>query len=94
MNGALADERAAAIPPGAAQTIEHERRRLQQASAVLKCLTIAVLYEDWYDEGIDTADVALVVRRLVDEAIAALDLVALTRSDAVSPEAPDAGSEV
>jgi hypothetical protein len=56
--------------------IEAERRRLQQASAVLTCAVLAV------DHGVDVevlGDVISVGRDLVDAAIVALDSVSLAR---------------
>jgi hypothetical protein len=59
--------------------INRERKRLQQASAVLSCLKIASLYQAWHEE-IDPGDVAEIVQTLIDKAIDRLDLVELVRS--------------
>lgn len=61
----------------ASDRIETERRRLRRASAVLACLVIAA-NED--TEDVDCGDVALVVRGLIDTAVAALDSVELERA--------------
>lgn len=70
------------IPSEAEDRIESQRRQLQQASTLLTCLWISTLYEEWHDVEIDAADVALVVRKMVDEAVEALDLVHLLRGHA------------
>jgi hypothetical protein len=66
------------LPVGMQDQIERERRRLRQASAVLSCLKIAALYQEWHEE-IDPGDVAEIVQDLVDKALAGLDLVELAR---------------
>lgn len=71
--------RRADIPIQVQDVIERERRRLQQASAVLSCLKIAALYQAWHEE-IDAGDVAVIVQNLIDQAIDHLDLVELARS--------------
>lgn len=77
------------IPSEAEERIEDQRRQLQQASTLLTCLWISTLYEEWHDVEIDAADVALVVRKMVDEAVDALDLVHFLRGHA---QQDDAGS--
>jgi hypothetical protein len=67
------------IPLQITDLIERERRRLQQASAVLSCLTIAALYQEGHEE-IDAGDVALVARSLIDKTISRLDLIGLART--------------
>jgi hypothetical protein len=67
------------IPLQIKRVIERERRRLQQASAVLSCLKIAALYQEWHEE-IDAGDVAMVVQSLIAKAINHLDLIRLARS--------------
>lgn len=79
------------IPSEAEERIEGQRRQLQQASTLLTCLWISTLYEEWHDVEIDAADVALVVRKMVDEAVEALDLVHFLRGHA---QQEDAGSTV
>lgn len=67
------------IPLEVKDVIEHERRRLQQASAVLSCLKIAAMYQAWHEE-VDAGDVAVIVQNLIDQTIERLDLIALARS--------------
>lgn len=67
------------FPVDIQDAINRERRRLQQASAVLSCLKIAALYQAWHEE-IDPGDVAEIVQTLIDKAIDRLDLVELARS--------------
>lgn len=67
------------IPIQIKDAIEQERRRLRHASAVLSCLKIAAMYQEWHEE-IDAGDVALLAQGLVDRAIDNLDLVTLARS--------------
>lgn len=64
----------AALPPEISDRIDDERRRLQQAAAVLAVLAIAFEYEP---EGVDFADAALAARAMVDQAMTALDPTAL-----------------
>jgi hypothetical protein len=68
-------ERGADIPPRMQRIIERERRRLGRATALLRCLVVASMY----DEELDVTDIAEVVRRLVDRAIDRLDAVELRR---------------
>lgn len=58
------------------QTIEAERGKLLQASAVLKCLYEVLLYADGED-AVTYAEAANVVSTLIDDAVARLDLVPL-----------------
>lgn len=63
------------------ERIETERRKLQRASAVL----LALVYSS--ERGLDTeqaSDVASVVLDLVEQAVAALDIVALKRPGGAS----------
>jgi len=83
-----------AIPHGVQEAIEQQRIQLMRASTVLTCLWIASLYQRWHDVEIDAADVALIVRRMIDDAAAALDTVVLARA-AGQPDAgiaPDRGT--
>lgn len=56
------------IPRGVREAIEHQRLQLTRASTALTCLWIATLYQDWHEVEIDAADVALLTRRVIDEA--------------------------
>jgi hypothetical protein len=68
-----------AIPAHIRNRIETERRRLQQAGAVLACLIISLEYEDdWFD----SAEVVCVVRDLVASAVLGLDSAKLNRQPA------------
>src|SRR5687767_9960592 len=58
------------------QTIEAERSKLLQASAVQKCLYEVLLYADGED-AIQYAEAAHVVSTLIDDSVARLDLVRL-----------------
>jgi hypothetical protein len=58
------------------QTIEAERSKLLQASAVQKCLYEVLLYADGKD-AIQYAEAAHVVSTLIDDTVARLDLVRL-----------------
>lgn len=58
------------------EKIEHQRGRLQKASAILLCAVLAT------HEGIGAdvvADAAVIARELVDAAVVALDAVELSR---------------
>lgn len=68
------------IPPEIQKVIENQRGRLQQASTLLTCLWIAHLYQEWHDVEIDAADVARVVRAMIDEVVDTLDIVVLNRA--------------
>ena len=69
-----------AIPRGVEEAIERQRAQLMRVSTVLTCLWISTLYQEWHDVEIEADDVALILRRLIDEAIAALDIVVLARA--------------
>jgi hypothetical protein len=58
------------------QTIEAERSRLLQASAVQKCLYEVLLYADGED-AIQYAEAAHVVSTLINDSVARLDVVRL-----------------
>ena len=58
------------------QTIEAERGKLLQASAVLRCLYEVLLYADGED-AITYAEAAHLVSTLIDESVTQLDLVKL-----------------
>lgn len=60
-----------AIPRGVEEAIERQRAQLMRVSTVLTCLWISTLYQEWHDVEIEADDVALILRRLIDEAIAA-----------------------
>ena len=60
-------------PEKAQQATERARRRLQKASAVLVCLELAA--DEAEDQQLDVADVANVVRELVNQATDGLDSV-------------------
>jgi hypothetical protein len=64
-----------AVPRRVHRKIELERRRLNQASAVLKCLNVA------FNEGaeVDFGDVAIVAYTIIDSVIDELDIVTLER---------------
>ena len=66
-----------AITPQLTEKIEAARRRLQQASAVLKCLTVAFNEE----AEIDFGDVAMTAYDVIDAVIDSLDVVMLERAD-------------
>lgn len=68
-----------AVPVQIKDVIEQERRRLRYASAVLSCLKIAAMYQEWHEE-IDAGDVALIVQDLIHQAIDRLDLIQHARS--------------
>lgn len=68
----------AVIPQWVEKKIELERRRLNQVSAVLKCLRVA--FNE--DEEVDFGDVAMIAYDIVDSVIAALDSVMLKRTHA------------
>lgn len=67
------------IPLEVIDMVEEERRRLRQASALLSCLKIAAMYQEWHEE-IDAGDVAETVQDLVDRVINRLDLIALAKN--------------
>jgi hypothetical protein len=71
-----AEEGAANLSPKVIRAIERERRRLDRATALLKCLTVASMYDD----AIDAGGVAEVAYRLVEKAIGRLDVVELRRA--------------
>lgn len=77
------------IPRGAEQAIELQRLQLMRASSVLTCLWLASLYQEWHEIEIDAADIALLVRRVINDAVDALDIVNLARA----VESPDDGLE-
>ncbi len=58
------------------QTIEAERGRLLQGSAVLRCLYEVLLYAEGED-AVTYAEAAHVVSTLIDESVARLDFVNL-----------------
>ena len=64
------------LPPQIEDRIATERRRLQQAAAVLTALAIAV---DEDPEAFDAGDVALVAKELIEMAATNLDSVSLQR---------------
>lgn len=68
------------IPRGVEQAIERERAQLMRVSTVLTCLWIGALYQDRHGVEIEADDVALLLRRVIDEAIDALDIVVLARA--------------
>lgn len=70
-----------AIPQGIREAIEHQRLQLTRASTALTCLWIATLYQDWHEVEINAADVALLTRRVIDEAISALDTIELASGE-------------
>lgn len=78
-----------AIPRAVEQAIERQRAQLMRVSTVLTCLWISTLYQEWHDVEIEADDVARILRRLIDEAVAALDIVVL----ASAAEASEGGSE-
>jgi hypothetical protein len=88
---AEADAGRAVIPDGVGEAIEHQRLQLMRASTALSCLWITSLYQEWHDVEIDAGDVALLVRRVIDEAVLALDSVVLAQA-ASEPE-PDESDE-
>jgi len=59
------------------EVIEHERRNLRRASAVLASLTVSLEY---LKDQIDAGDLADVARELIDGATEALDRVELERA--------------
>lgn len=65
------------LPPNIKERIETERRRLQQAMAVLAALAIAV---DEDPEAFDAGDVALAAKALIETATENLDSVSLRRA--------------
>ena len=79
------------IPQGVEAAIERQRLQLMRASTTLSCLWITSLYQEWHDVEIDAGDVALLVRRVIDEAVLALDSVVLAQA-AGDPE-PDESDE-
>jgi hypothetical protein len=62
------------VPEPIRRRIDRERRRLQQASAVLRCLVYAANHDA---PEIDCGDVARVALELIQRAIEALDVVKL-----------------
>lgn len=69
-----------AIPREVEQAIERQRAQLMRVSTVLTCLWISTLYQKWHDVEIEADDVALLLRRVIDEAVDALDIVVLARA--------------
>lgn len=67
------------LAPKILDGINLERRKLQKAAAILKCLEYAAMYEH-ADDPIDCTDVAAAVRALIDEADDALDTLLLGRA--------------
>lgn len=63
------------VPEPVRRRIERERRRLQRASAVLRCLVYAANHDA---PGIDCGDVARVALKLIERALDALDVVKLS----------------
>lgn len=72
-----ASGRKSELPPKTKERIETERRRLQQAVAVLAALAIAI---DEDPESFDAGDVALAAKALVETAIENLDSVSLQQA--------------
>lgn len=68
------------IPRGVEQAIERQRAQLMRVSTVLTCLWISTLYQEWHGVEIEADDVALLLRRVIDEAVDALDIVVLARA--------------
>jgi hypothetical protein len=58
------------------QTIESERAKLLQASAVLKCLYEVLLHADG-DEAVTYADAAYLARTVIEDSVERLDSVRL-----------------
>jgi hypothetical protein len=59
------------------EIINRERRQLMKAHAVLRCVTFAMLYEDWVDERPSSpcfADAVSVAVDLVRQAVERLDV--------------------
>jgi hypothetical protein len=69
-----------AIPREVEQAIKRQRAQLMRVSTVLTCLWISTLYQKWHDVEIEADDVALLLRRVIDEAVDALDIVVLARA--------------
>jgi hypothetical protein len=65
------------IPPGTALAIQRERRRLGLARSLLKCLSVASMYDEKIDAS--SAGVAEVACRLIEETINHLELAELCR---------------
>jgi hypothetical protein len=63
------------VVPRVHRKIELERRRLNQASAVLKCLNVA--FNE--DAEVDFGDIAIVAYTIIDSVIDELDIVTLER---------------
>lgn len=82
-----------AIPKGVEQAIEHQRVQLMRVSTVLTCLWITTLYQEWHDVEIGADDVALLLRRVIDEAVEALDIVVLMRTAEESDEGAEPGED-
>jgi hypothetical protein len=70
----MADQDDTRRQPHPDQTIEAERARLFQASAVLKCLYEVLLYADG-DEAVTYAEAAHVSKTLIDQSLENLDIV-------------------
>lgn len=70
-------DRKSDLPSKVEERIETERRRLQQAVAVLAALAIAV---DEDPEAFDAGDVALAAKALIQTALENLDSVSLQRA--------------
>jgi hypothetical protein len=69
-------KRKSELSPRIVRVIDRERARLGRATAVLKCLTVASIYDD----KIDVSDVVEVAYRLVLKAIDHLDSIELLRA--------------
>lgn len=70
------------MPEWVEDRIETERRRLNQVSAVLKCLTVA--FNE--DAEADFGDVAIIAYTIIDSVIDALDAVTFVRAQASDAE--------
>lgn len=73
------------MPRRVHRKIELERRRLNQASAVLKCLNVA--FNE--DAEVDFGDVAIVAYTIIDSVIDELDIVTLERVQAHGLDSED-----
>lgn len=78
----MTSTKGAVVPEWVEDRIETERRRLNQASSVLKCLTVA--FNE--DAEVDFGDIATTAYTIIDSVIDALDIVALKRSQASDGE--------
>jgi hypothetical protein len=54
-------------------TVGSERRALMRADAVLRCVAVALEYDDWSFDGPDYAEAVEVARNLISQSIERLE---------------------